>query len=55
MIQTPQKFTVIPYHPNNDLIEGPLIFANGKVYTLQGPIAVPLADVSHYLLFVIIM
>ena len=39
----------MPYQPNGDLIEGPLVFANGKAYTVQGSIAVPLVDVRNFL------
>lgn len=44
--QTPQKFQIIPYRPNSDCLEGPIIFSEGKAYTLQGSSAVPIADVS---------
>ncbi|XKL61010.1 hypothetical protein PGB90_008067 [Kerria lacca] len=46
LLSTPQKFHVVSYCPNCDLLEGPIIFSEGKIYTLQGSSAIPVADLE---------
>ncbi|XP_065207765.1 poly(rC)-binding protein 3-like [Planococcus citri] len=49
LVTSPVKSNSVPYKPTTDMVEGPIVFADGKAYTLQGSTAVPIADVNFLL------
>ncbi|XP_065212515.1 poly(rC)-binding protein 3-like [Planococcus citri] len=49
LVTSPVKNNSVPYKPTSDMVEGPIVFSDGKAYTLHGTTAVPIADVNFLL------